>query len=62
MTDAEIIQGNWEQGPVVCRLCGHRWRAVRPTETDEECLECPNCHHMTGEPDREQGDVGAHRD
>jgi predicted Zn-ribbon and HTH transcriptional regulator len=42
--------GRWVQGPAMCRLCGYRWRAVRPAEADEDCLECPNCGHMTGGP------------
>ena len=28
---------------VICVNCGHRWIAVRPSETKLRQLECPNC-------------------
>lgn len=28
---------------VICVKCGHRWIAVRPSDTKLQQLECPNC-------------------
>ncbi len=28
---------------VICVKCGHRWIAVRPSDTKLRELECPNC-------------------
>lgn len=40
----------WSVGPVKCSICQHRWVSVHPANLDQpKKLECPNCHHMTGE-------------
>lgn len=39
--------GVWK---MICRVCGKRWVAVAPLTVDEDSMECPNCHQMTGEP------------
>jgi len=39
----------WHSEPIKCRMCGHEWVAVYEDGTDDACLECPNCGHMTGE-------------
>ncbi len=34
-----------------CRMCEHRHVSSHPTDIlDENCLQCPNCDHMTCEP------------
>ena len=37
------------QGPVECRVCGHRWQAVVHMMTGLADLECPNCGEMAGD-------------
>jgi hypothetical protein len=52
----EVPEGTlWKTAWVVCRICGHRHVSVYPLvdELDECALQCPNCEHMTCEPDEE---------
>ena len=43
--------GRWWQGPVVCALCGHEWRAVveipRHLSSPGIPLQCPACDTMS---------------
>lgn len=53
-TAPESDDERWFQGPVECRLCGHRQTSVVPVSGGEEDdvltrLECSNCGNMTGE-------------
>lgn len=34
---------------VACRVCSEEWVSCFPLGTDEDALECPRCHGMTGE-------------
>lgn len=44
----------WWQGPVRCRLCGHRSHAVVEVESEEDDvltrLECSHCGNSTMQP------------
>ena len=46
--------GLWWQGPCECEICGHKWRAVAPMDSEHKQpiypFECPSCKGMTGHP------------
>ena len=46
----------WGVWRMMCRMCRHAWVAVSPVCVDEDNMECPNCGHMTGEPNCEEGE------
>ena len=36
------------RGEATCSICHHKWQAMYPEDVFMN-LECPECHHMTGE-------------
>lgn len=55
LTDALDADGPHVEGPVECRVCTHRWRAVSPLAHDPAGLECPHCGAMAGERISDEG-------
>lgn len=52
--------GDWLIYDFLCRICARRWHGAIPDSADEDNVECPSCHNMTGEPEeaKDDGDCG----